>query len=105
VTGCARWFGIAFALLVLVSIGCCALINSAELRRGFPHGIGYNRVLAFDTQSGFVEGCMFIAYELDEASATRLRQASDAGRLVRMHPPNGRNTYGSYRATSALHLN
>jgi hypothetical protein len=92
-------------LLVLISIGCCALINSAELRTGFPSGIDYDRVLAFDSQSGFRGGCMFIGYELDEDSAKQLLRSPRAERLVTMDRPGDRHLYTPYRETSALLTN
>lgn len=100
-SGCARPLGICMVLILLAGLGCCALLNSAQLRSGFPGGINYDRVLAYDAPAGFRESCVFIAYRLDKTSAARLLRNRGAPDASASGITPDRN-YEAYSPTSSL---
>jgi hypothetical protein len=99
--GCFRllgWVTLGFALLVL---GMCSYLSWDEPRGRLPPQIEVRRVLASDSKiGGFLEGCVFAAYQISETSAKDLeRRGLPAIEGTVPAKDSASNPYGPWRAT------
>lgn len=101
-SGCITALQIVLAFLLLLPIACCAIINSKQLADGFPNGIKYDDILVYESASGVLEGCVFIAYRLSDESAYGLASGTLPIASVQLGRKNTRNPYTGFRPTPLL---
>lgn len=96
--GCLTCAGTLAGMAVLAAIGSCAALNSYQVAQGFPTGMEYDRLLAYDAQSGLLEGCVYSAYRLSDRSARAIELRGEQA-LAGAEIAERSNPYSEYRPT------